>query len=91
MRILNETRTATVAHSRVRRIEATVRVRGVEARAGSRGFSYQQHQPQYIVLRDEDDITRIDIPRPAVNVAGAAVPVVIYLLSRALVKRRRCS
>lgn len=91
MRILNETRTATVAYSGDRRIEATVRVRGVEARAGSRGFSYQQHQPQSIVLRDEDEIIRIDIPRPAMNVVSAAAPVAIYLLSRALVKRRRKS
>jgi hypothetical protein len=89
MRILNETRAAPVAYSRGRRIEAIVRVRGVDARAGSRGFSYQRHEPQAIILRGEDDIARVAIPGPTMNVAGAVAPVAIYLLSRALVKRRR--
>jgi hypothetical protein len=89
MRILNETRTAPVAYSRGRRIEAIVRVRGVDARVGGRGFAYQRHEPQAIILRGEDDIARVTIPGRAMNVAGAAAPVAIYLLSRALVKRRR--
>lgn len=89
MRILNETRTAPVAYARGRRIEAIVRVRGVDARVGGRGFSYQRHEPQAIILRGEDDIARVAIPGHAMNLAGAAAPVAIYLLARALVKRRR--
>jgi len=89
MRILNETRTALVAYTRGRRIDAVVRVRGVDARAGGRGFAYQRHEPQAIILRGEDDISRVAIPGHAMNVAGAVAPVAIYLLSRALVKRRR--
>ncbi len=89
MRILNETRTAAVAYARGRRIEAIVRVRGVDARAGDRGSSYQRHEPRAIILRGEDDIARFAIPGHSMNVVGAVAPVAIYLLSRALVKRRR--
>jgi hypothetical protein len=90
VRILNKTQTLPLGRSEGRSIEAVVRISGIDARAGGRGFVYERRDPQAVLVRGEDDLSSIDIrPSGGVPVARIAAPVAAYLLARVIFSRRR--
>jgi hypothetical protein len=90
VRILNKTQTLPLGRSEGRSIEAVVRISGIDARAGGRGFVYERRDPQAVVVRGEDDLSRIEIrPADGVPLIRMAAPVAAYLLTRIIFRRRR--
>jgi hypothetical protein len=89
VRVINSTETIPLGRAGGRSVEAVVRTTGVDARVHGRGFRFERREPQAIVLRGEDDVTRMALPAGAQNAARVAAPVAAYLLTRAFVRRRR--
>jgi hypothetical protein len=89
VRVINRSETVTLGRSGSRRVEAIVRSTGIDARVDGRGFLYERRDPEALVLRGEDDVTRLALPREQPNLVRFAAPVVAYALVRTLVRRRR--
>jgi hypothetical protein len=89
VQVINRSETVTLGRSRGRSVEATVRRRGIDARVDGRGFLYERRDPQALVLRGEDDVTRLALPKEPGNLVRFAAPVLAYAVVRSLVRRRR--
>jgi hypothetical protein len=89
MRVINSSETVTLGRAGGRSVEATVRRTGIDARVDGRGFVYERHDPRELVLRGEDDVRRLALPKEPPNLVRFAAPVVAYALVRTLVRRRR--
>jgi hypothetical protein len=89
MRVINNTETVSIGRAGGRPVEAVVRVSGIDALVNHRGFRYERRDPQAIVVRGEDDVTRIPIPADGPKLVRIVAPVAAYALIRAMVRRRR--
>jgi hypothetical protein len=89
VRILNDTETIHLGRAGGRSIEAVVKTIGIEGRIGGQGVVIARREPRAVLLRGEDDVTRLAVPSPQPNVARLLAPVVAYALVRSVVQRRR--
>ena len=89
MKRTSEVRTITVYRDAERSIDANVRVRGFDARAGGRGFARESYQPLGITVREMDTIHRLELPVAKSSLMLKLAPVAGFLLVRALVKKGR--
>jgi hypothetical protein len=90
MRIVNRTQTLPLGRTDGYTIEGIVRTSGIAARAGGRGFVFERREPRAVMVRGEDDLSRIEIRPPAgVSAAAAVAPLAAYLLARTVISRRR--
>ena len=87
--MLNKTETVPLGRTQGRSIEAVVRISGIDARVGGRGFVYERRDPQAVIVRGEDDLSRIEVRTAGAPVARLAAPVAAYFLARVLLRRRR--
>lgn len=81
----DELRTVRVADGTGRSVEAVVRRRGIDARAGGRGFVFQSEEPVTLLVRDQDTLRRISMPErnegPSA-IAFLAAPIVAFTIAR---------
>lgn len=92
MRLLNELRTVTLSDTPERRIEAVVRVRGLDLRdAASRGLHMEQQEPVQVVVREADTVRWLNLPpREGVRTLAMflAAPIAARALTRMLKSKR---
>jgi hypothetical protein len=89
MRIRQTTRTTLVGRTARNSIEGIVLVQSIDARRNGRGFVFERQEPQAIVVRGEDELLRLDVPRSEFNVARVVLPVAAYAIARVLFRNRR--
>ncbi len=86
MRLLNELRTVTLSDTPERRIEAVVRVRGVDLRdAESRGVHVERQEPVQVVVRQADAVRWLNLP-PREGARTLAMWVAAPIAARALAR-----
>ena len=88
MRLLNETRTVTLSRTPHRTIEALVRVRGVDIRAGRGGLHIERQEPIAVVVTESGDERRHGIAPPP-GIGMAAIALATPIVSRAIARRLR--
>ncbi len=81
----DELRTVPVADGPGRTVEAVVRRRGIDVRAGGRGVVFQTEEAVTLLVRDRDTLRRISMPErnegpPAA--AFLAAPIAAIVLTR---------
>jgi hypothetical protein len=90
MRRVDELRTVTISTAAGRTVEGQVRVRGIDARAGGRGFRLERREPVSVLIRENGSLRRVALPRPERRALAIwiAAPVAA-LIARRIVARRR--
>jgi hypothetical protein len=92
MRLLNELRTVTISETAGRRVEAVVRVRGVDLRdVEAQGLHVEQQEPMQVVVREADTVRWLNLPpkEGARTLAMfVAAPIAARVLARMLKARR---
>jgi hypothetical protein len=81
----DELRTVKVADGLGRSVEAVVRRRGIDARAGGRGFVFQSEEPVTLLVRDRDTMRRISMPERNEGVSAVAflaAPIAAMVVAR---------
>ena len=74
MRLLHETRTVTLSRTPHRTVEALVRVRGIDIRAGRGGLHFERREPVAVVVRESGEERRHGIaPPPGIGMAAIAI------------------
>lgn len=92
MRRINELRTVKVADGPGHSVEAVVRVRGIDAMAGGRGFVLHSEEPVTLLVRDRDSLRRVAMPERNDGmspVAFLAAPIAALAIARMFRGRRR--
>ena len=92
MPLLNETRTVTLSRTPHRTVEALVRVRGIDVRAGGGGLHIERQVPVAVVVRESGEERRRGIvPQPGIGMAAIAMatPIVAGAIVRRFKTKRR--
>jgi hypothetical protein len=72
-----------------RRVDALVRVRGIDARANGRGFLYERHHPVALLVDEHGRQRRVEFPAEGgIHPAFYVAPVAAYLAVRMVLRRR---
>ena len=86
MRLLNELRTVTLSDTPDRRVEAVVRVRGLDLRGrAARGLHVEQREPVQVVVREADTVRWLNLP-PGEGARALAMFVAAPIAARALTR-----
>ena len=91
MRHLDELRTVTISTANDRTVEGQVRVRGIDARAGGRGFVFERREPVSLLIREQGSLRRVALPQTrhsGLAAAWIAAPIAACIAKRLVARRR---
>jgi hypothetical protein len=90
MRRLDELRTVTISTAGARTVEGQVRVRGIDARAGGRGFVYERREAVSLLIREPGSLRRVALPRARRSALAVwiAAPIAACIAKRLVARRR---